>query len=333
MSHTKQRSLRGRTVAIIAAVVSVLLAILLVVNRQQVVDQLAVWQFHPSSEVKALADRSGMGDRGEFYFYASRPALETAEAFNQKCTRKEESTAILGCYAGGRIYIYNVEDKALDGIREVTAAHEMLHAAYDRLSKGEQERINALVEEEYAKLRTDSAFAERMAFYARTEPGQRDNELHSIIGTEVATINPELEVHYKAYFTDRSKVVAMHEKYASVFQELQQRSEDLSNRLTRLADQIEKSVSQYNTDVQQLNGDIESFNARASTGAFASEAAFQNERAALASRADTLEATRTDINAKTDEYTRLRDELISVAGQSDALNRSIDSSLAPAPSL
>lgn len=333
MSHTKQRSLRGHAAAIIAAVVSVLLALLLVVNRQQVIDQLTVWQFHPSSEIQALADRSGMGDRGEFYFYASQPTLESADAFNQKCTRQEESTAILGCYVGGRIYIYNVDDKTLDGIREVTAAHEMLHAAYERMSDGERSRINALVEDEYAKLRTDSKFAERMAFYDRTEPGQRDNELHSIIGTEVANVSPKLEVHYKAYFADRSKVVALHEKYASVFQELQQRSETLSNQLTQLTDQIEKAVSQYNADVQKLNGDIESFNQRANSGAFASEAAFQSERAALAIRADQLEATRSGVNAKIDEYNRLRDELISVAGQSDALNRSIDSTLAPAPSV
>lgn len=333
MSHTKQRSIRGHTTAIIAAVVSVLLALIIVVNRQQVVDQLTVWQYQPSTEIRSLAERSGMGDRGRFYFYASQPALETADAFNQKCTRKEESTAILGCYTGSNIYIYNVEDKTLDGIREVTAAHEMLHAAYDRLSEGERQRINVLVEEEYARLRADSKFAERMAFYERTEPGERDNELHSIIGTEIADIDPKLEVHYKAYFSDRAKVVALHEKYASVFEQLQRRSEDLSNQLTRLTDEIEKRVSQYNTDVAKLNGDIESFNSRANAGAFTSETAFQNERASLAIRAGALETVRTDINAKISEYNRLRDELITVAGESDALNKSIDSTLAPAPSV
>lgn len=333
MSHTKQRSVRGHTAAIIAAVVSVLLALLLIINRQQVVDQLTVLQYQPSSEIRSLADRSGMGDRGEFYFYASQPALETADVFNQKCTRKEESTAILGCYTGSRIYIYNVEDETLDGIREVTAAHEMLHAAYDRLSEGERQRINVLVEEEYAKLRADSRFAQRMAFYDRTEPGERDNELHSIIGTEIANIDPELEVHYKAYFSDRGKVVALHEKYASVFEQLQKRSEDLSSQLTRLTDEIEKAVSKYNADATQLNSDIASFNGRADAGAFPSEAAFQSERAALDARAADLEAMRADINAKISEHTRLRDELITVAGESDALNKSIDSTLAPAPSV
>jgi hypothetical protein len=333
MSHTKQRSLRGHVAAIIAAAVSVLLALLLFINRQQIVDQLTVWQFRPTGEVQALADRSGMGDRGRFYFYASQPSLEAADQFNQKCDRKEEATAILGCYTAGRIYIYNVTNEMLDGIREVTAAHEMLHAAYERMSDGERSRINALVEDEYAKLRADSAFSERMAFYDRTEPGQRDNELHSIIGTEVADVSPMLEVHYKAYFNDRSKVVALHDKYASVFEQLQQQADTLSSQLTQLTDRIEKATSQYNADVARLNQDIESFNARANSGAFVSEVAFQNERAVLTDRAAQLESARTSVNGMIDEYNRLRDELISVAGQSDALNRSIDSSLAPAPSV
>lgn len=333
MSHTKQRSLRGHAAAIIAAAVSVLLALLLVINRQQVVDQLTVWQFHPTSEIQTLADRSGMGDRGRFYFYASQPSLEGADQFNQKCDRKEEATAILGCYTAGRIYIYNVTNEMLDGIREVTAAHEMLHAAYERMSDGERSRINALVEDEYAKLRADSKFAERMAFYDRTEPGQRDNELHSIIGTEVADISPKLEVHYRAYFSDRSKVVALHEKYASVFEQLQNQADRLSNELTQLTDRIEKATAQYNADVERLNKDIESFNVRANSGAFVSEVAFQNERTALTDRAAQLESARTAVNGMIDEYNRLRDELISVAGQSDALNRSIDSSLVPAPSV
>ena len=37
-------------------------------------------------------------------------------------------TAVLGCYANREISIFNVTDQRLDGIREVTAAHEMLHA-------------------------------------------------------------------------------------------------------------------------------------------------------------------------------------------------------------
>lgn len=274
-----------------------------------------------------------MSDQGTFYFYASQPSLESSQDFNNKCGRKEQNTAILGCYDGQRIYIYDVTDRQLDGIREVTAAHEMLHAAYLRMSDGERARVDSLLEAEYATLKDNKDFAERMAFYARTEPGERDNELHSVIGTEVATLSPELEAHYKHYFDDRSKVVDLHTKYASVFADLQNRGDALSARLTSLGNSIEQQSTRYNADVAQLNSDIESFNRRASDGGFSSQAQFQAERSALVDRAAQLDGRRTAINNDVVAYNNVRQQLQAIASQSEALNRSIDSSLAPAPSI
>jgi hypothetical protein len=308
-------------------------ALVLLFNRQFVIDQISVWQYHPNSQVAALVDRTTMNKDGKFYFYASHPALEETQNFNKKCDRKEESTAILGCYTGRFIYIYNVTDTKLDGIREVTAAHEMLHAVYDRLSADEQTRLNVLLDAEYAKLKIDKKLAERMAFYARTEPGERENELHSVIGTEIAAISPELESHYKRYFTDRAQVVALHTKYESVFNDLQSRGESLSNQLTKLGDDIEASTVNYNRAVNQLNDDIMTFNTRANNGGFSSESEFNSTRNSLVTRASQLETQRLAINDMVKQYETLRQELLSIASQSEALNRSIDSSLAPAPSL
>jgi hypothetical protein len=228
-----------------------------------------------------------------------------------------------------------VTNPKLDGIREVTSAHEMLHAAYMRLSDEERSAVDTLVEAEYTKLSSNDEFAERMAFYARTEPGERDNELHSIIGTEVATISPELERHYARYFDDRSKVVALHTQYASVFASLQSRSNELSEQLTVLADTIEHNSDAYNVRVAQLNKDIASFNARANSGEFNTQAQFDAERAKLNARVVDLEQLRSTINSDRIAYNELREELLSIASESDALNRSIDSgsALAPSPSL
>lgn len=329
---TKRRS-QGHAASLVVLVICVAAAGLLFLNRQFVIDHLNVWQYRPSEEVALLASRSSMNEDGKFYFYASQPAIETAEKFNQECTRKEESTAILGCYNGRFIFIYNVTDARLDGIREVTAAHEMLHAAYDRLPGEEKARINTLLEAEYEKLKDDEEFAERMAFYARTEPGERANELHSIIGTEVATLPEALENYYKKYFDDRSKVVALHIKYAGVFAALQQRSQEISTQLTQLGNSIEAESVAYNSDIAQLNRDISAFNDKSTNGGFTSQAQFQVERNALLARARQLDGRRSSINAQIDTYNQLRSELESVASQSEALNRSINSSLAPAPSL
>ena len=333
MSDMKHCRGHGHLFGILATVVCVFAALLLFVNREYVVDQLSIWQYKPSSAVAVLADRSSMNDNGKFYFYASQPVIENTQSFNNDCQRKENSTAILGCYNGRYIYIYDVTDPRLDGIREVTAAHEMLHAVYGRFNGSQKQSVNKLLEQEYDKLKNDKQFAERMAFYARTEPGERDNELHSVIGTEIAHISPELEAHYKEYFSDRSKVVGLHTQYASVFANLQSRSDDLSKQLTALGDKIERESLTYNTDVNTLNRDIEDFNAKASSSGFSSQSEFQRARSALVDRANQLDAHRTTINDEIAQYESLRQELASIASQSEALNRSIDSSLAPAPSL
>lgn len=328
----KQNNSRGRAVGILA-LLSLVLALVLFLNRQFIADQITVWQYQPSSEMATFADRTGMNSGGKFAFYSSKPSLESSQDFNTKCDRKEVSTAILGCYNGHAIYIYNVTNQQLDGIREVTAAHEMLHAAYDRLPDSERDRVNQLVEAEYESLKNRPDFAERMAFYERTEPGERDNELHSIIGTEVKGISVDLEAHYKKYFSDRAKVVALHGKYVAVFTDLQSRSNELSSQLTTLGEQIKSQTQLYNNEVSSLNGAVQSFNARANSGSFSSEAAFNSERSALAARLDRLDTLRTQINTNVDSYNEIRSELITIASESDALNQSIDSTLAPAPSI
>lgn len=333
MSDTKPHRAAGYFTGLIAFFLCVAGAYLLLINRQAILDQLSVWQYQPTSDIVSFAERSGLNDTGKFYLYATHPSVLGATAFNKECDRKEQSTAILGCYNGRSIYIYNVPNKDLDGIREVTTTHEMLHAAYDRMDQTEKQKVDVLLEQEYAKLRDNKDFSERMAFYARTEPGERDNELHSVIGTEVASISPELEAHYAKYFSDRAKVVALHQKYATIFSDLQTRADTLSAQLTQLGDKIESESVTYNKSITQFNQDVSEFERRARSGAFSTQAELTKERNALLARADQLDASRQTINDEVSSYNSLRDQLMSISSQSEALNRSIDSSLAPAPSL
>jgi hypothetical protein len=333
MLDTKRFKSGGYIASVIVTLISVAITGLLLINRQYILDSISVWQYSPTTEITAFVERTSMSDTGEFLFFASQPSLEGTQAFNDKCSRVEKSTAILGCYDGRSIFVYDVPNPKLDGIREVTSAHEMLHAAYLRLNTTERKNVDKLVEAEYAKLSTDAKFAERMAFYARTEPGERDNELHSIIGTEVTSISPELEAHYKTYFDDRSKVVLLHAKYASIFATLQARGEELSAQLTAIAASIDKRTATYNSDVESLNADIAAFNERAGNGGFSTQAQFNAERSGLIAKASSLESLRASIGEDRKQYEALREELMSIASESEALNQSIDSSLAPAPSL
>jgi ethanolamine utilization protein EutA (predicted chaperonin) len=101
-------------------------------------------------------------------------------------------------------------------VEEVTAGHEMLHAAYDRLSPSEKERINGLLEDAYSRI-TDQRLRQNVASYESRDPSVVLNELHSILGTEVRNLPKDLETYYGRYFDDRGKVLTLAEAYASEF--------------------------------------------------------------------------------------------------------------------
>jgi hypothetical protein len=240
--------------------------------------------------------------------------------------------AILGCYDGQYIYIYNVTNTQLNGIRDVTAAYEMLHAAYKRLSQNDLADVNSLIEAEYNK-QNDPAIKQLVNFFAVSEPGQHDNELFSIIATQIPNISPRLETYYSRYFTDRQTVVSLYNKYIDVFKSLKTKADNLSTQIDNLLATITSLSSQYNTDAQQLKTDINSFNSRAQNGGFTSQSQFNSERAVLTGRATTLDATRATIQSDNANYQSMVAQYNSYATQSKKLYATINSTLVSSPSL
>ncbi|TAL15235.1 hypothetical protein EPN95_00470 [Patescibacteria group bacterium] len=317
------------TVAISAAVGWVIL------NRQFVLDQLNVWWFKPGSDVTNVITRAGMSDQGKFFYFASEPAIETAPQFNNDCQQQETGNAILGCYSGKRIYVYAVTNTQLDGIEEVTAAHETLHAIWDRMSDSDRASVGALLEAAFTKI-NDPTLNDRMAYYNRTEPGERLNELHSILGTEYANLGPALEAHYAKYFSDRSKVVALHTSYESVFDNLKKQSDALAAELDALKGTINANTKEYNAEAVSINNDAIALKASADSVDRTSASqvnAYNAKRQALLDRLNALDALRAEINSETDEYNAKVTEYNNIVTSTNNLNNSINSTLAPTPSV
>jgi len=309
------------------------MAAFLIIYRQRIMDQITVWQYTPTTEINSLVERSGMNDNGKFIFFASQPKLESTNNFNKECSKVENTTSILGCYNLSRIYIYNVTDSRLDGVREVTASHEMLHSAYTRLSHDEKIKLDKMLEAEYEKLKDNKDFSQLMSYYDRTEPGERDNELHSLIGTEISNMNPELETYYSKYFSDRQKIVALNAKYIGVFMVLKKSDDEITAKINDAYAAISKQKSDYSSAVSLLNSDIAQFNSQASSSYFSSQAQFNYQRSLLVTRSATLETMRQDINSGIANYDALIVEHNANATESQKLYNMIDSSLAPAPSV
>ena len=322
---TSKTSRVGSIIAFAVSIATVVLAGWLFVNRQFVLDQFTVWGYEPTASVQSLDNRVGFTDKGLFTFYATRPVVADSSEFNGKCPRQEAGSPILGCYTSDdRIYVFNISNQQLDGMKEVTAAHEMLHAVWMRKSADEQARLGALLTAAYEK-KASPELRERMAYYQRNEPDAITNELHSILGTEVADLGPELESYYAEYFKDRNAVLKLHDQYNAVYKGLYTRADQLYASMEALSKSIENRSKAYDTSVAQLSGEIGSFNNRANNGNFTSLAQFNSERAVLVQRSAQLEAERTAINNDIASYTAMYDEYQALASQIEVLNNSVDS--------
>ena len=139
-------SIVRRIFSVLTPIIVLSAAVFVMMNRQQIIDEITLWQYKPSVEIVAIADRVKMSDVGRKMFYVSNPQIKSANEFNEDCRRVEKGNAILGCYnpSSRDIYIYNVTNSELDGVKEVTAAHEMLHAAWERLGASEKSHLSEL---------------------------------------------------------------------------------------------------------------------------------------------------------------------------------------------
>lgn len=219
-------------------------------NRYNIYDWAKLRNYKPTAPITALATTSGMNNYGTKLFYVNDPQISDKTKFNAEC-RTTEQTIVLGCYTGTNIYVYKVDDPKLQGVEEVTAAHEMLHAAYQRLSSSEKSRIDGLLQAAYARVK-DKQLTDVMASYQKTEPGEQDNELHSILGTEYSNLGSELEDYYKKYFADRAKVVKLANDYKKVFEDISKQVEQYDADLSLRKSEINQRQSELASTAKQL---------------------------------------------------------------------------------
>ena len=316
--------------ALVSALLVIIFALLYIFYWPSLYDAILARQFQPNAQIAAINSRLKLTDQGTNLFYASVPTVQNQDQFNTSCESTERTTAMLGCYFKRHIYLYNVTNKDLDGAVEVAAAHEMLHAAYDRLNYFDRMSVDRMVQEQYEKIKDDPEIKSLMAYYNKAEPGSDINELHSIIGTTISSVSPELEAYYKRYFTDRSSIVALNAKYTAVFKEVESQSKALSAQIETEKDALKSDLTAYDVDRVQLETDIDSFNERAKNGGFSSQSALTAARNALLARTSALNARRLAINERVAAYNQTVAKLNALSVKVGELNKSMNGITTPA---
>ena len=295
-------------------------------NFQQIQDYFRAKNFKPSAKILQITEKIKPTDRAKQIFFATNPQVLSAEDFNKNCSRASEKTTILGCYKADEIFVFNVEDQDLTGVEEVTAAHELLHAVWFRLSREEKSKLSEELRAEYERLKTPELEA-TMAEYAKTQPGEHENELHSILGTEFSNLSSSLEEHYANFFKDRKEIAAMASNYKSKFKSLEHDAETLNEQLKALKTEIEAEVGDYKTKAELLNSRIDTFNSRAESGYYSSQNAFLADRNSIISQQKYLESYRAQINSKVEDFNSKTQELSKISSQIQRLYDSLNSKI------
>ncbi|HEX4774012.1 MAG TPA: hypothetical protein VH234_00650 [Candidatus Saccharimonadales bacterium] len=254
-----------------------------VANRQNLLDWWALRGYQAPAAITQLASQDTMTPYARKILYVNHPAIDSKTTFSGACPNNGgEQTIVLGCYHSNQagVFLLNVTDSRLNGVEQVTAAHEMLHAAYDRLSSSERQKVDAMLLDYYNHDLHDQRIRTTMDAYKKTEPHDVVNEMHSVFGTEIANLPPGLEQYYKRYFTNRSQVAAFAAQYQAEFTsrqtalaqddsqlsslkaQIDAQQADLKNKLNQINSLQTQLTSQRNTDSSAYNAAVPGFNAQ-----------------------------------------------------------------------
>ncbi len=322
----KTRKIRRYLWWIVFVVIAIIIFTTIILNRAWIYDLYRGISYQPTSEMVKIRNSLDLTSEGKFLFNASQPELSEREIFNEKCRNGgSEEIAVLGCYTENNIYVYNILDEELDGIRELTAAHELLHAVYARRSDGEKENLKSALLEVYRNYQ--SILKDDLNTYDESE---RMEELYVRAGTEVKKLPVILEKEYARVFKNQDTIVDFYEKYIRVFRKIETEMETLKSEMDEIEAEVTLKTQEYESRLEQLDADIVSFNSCAEVaGCFKSESEFYAKRNKLISEQSSLKALYQEISDLVDEYNEKVEQYNADIVYSEKLNKVINSSAKP----
>ena len=295
-------------------------------NRQWLEDWWRGKDYQPVGEMLQIRDSLGLTDRGDFLFKASMPKLAESDEFNAMCrTVEDEEIAVLGCYTDKNIYVYDIDSAELDGIKELTTAHELLHAVWDRMNEGERKDLASVLKQVY-----DSAGENLREELMTYDESQRQEELFVRAGTEIMNVPTELEKIYAEVFKDQDAVVAFYNKYIAVFRAMEAEMDALEGEMNTTSVEIESVSGEYERRMGQLNADVANFNACAEVaGCFKTNEEFYARRGELLAQQGELNAMYDRINQLIDKYNELVSKYNADVTKTNKLNQIMNSNSKP----
>jgi hypothetical protein len=276
--------------------------------------------YQAPAQIARLANTTTMTDRARRLFYVNNPTIESKKLALNLC-KSSEHTVVLGCYVVGKgIFLQDVTDPRLQGVMEVTAAHEMLHVAYQRMSLfDDRQKLNQQLRAALQQLQ-NPRIKQLIETYTEQDPDSVNTELHSILGTEVRDLSPELEQHYRKYFTNRSAIVALSERYESVFTALRDRAKEIDRQLKTRKSTMEQLVDRVKVESESIESDRLALQRSISVNP---EVNYQSQISSLNDRVQNYNQLVTQLREQTDTYNQMVNEHNSLSLQEKSLVESL----------
>ncbi len=237
---------------------AILVCLWMIGNQTNLQEWLDTNPHPPSADIERLAKATTMTRSAQRLFYRQDPTIEERREFWINCSKVPVKGVMLGCYTRrgrvGKISIQAVTEPKLNGIMEITAAHEMLHAAYDKLNEFERDRITPNLENAVSRVK-DSRLLKVLNQYKSDDRARYLNELHSHLGTELMDFaDPELDQYYKQYFIDRRKLVSFAVQSGAAVRQIDERAEVLKPEI----DRQEADLKARKVELDQVEAELKS---------------------------------------------------------------------------
>lgn len=319
---------RGRIALFVVLLLWAVLLALIIFERQAISDWWRLRSYQPTASVSQLAAQDTMTGYTKHLFYLNKPQLlSSVSSFRTYCPENED-TIVLGCYHPGEqgIYIYNVKDPSLQGVAQVTAAHEVLHAIYGRLSATDRAHVDDLLNNYYKHGMTNTRVKSEIQLYQKTEPHDVTDEMHSTFGTEIVDLPPALENYYKRYFSNRQAVVGYEQKYEAAFTSRQTVIQRDDQQLRALKQQIAGEETDLTNQLDQLKAardQLDSLLASGDSGTYNARVADYN------AKVNDYNAGVADLQKQIAQYNKLVAARNLVAGELTTLDKAVDTRLTP----
>jgi len=258
-----------KIVWLISLVIILVVLIFGYLNFDTLYDDILLLSYKPPATIATLASEDTMTNYAKTIFYINYPQLINISRFYIYCPNKDPSQSIvLGCYHGDEdgIYLLSVNDPTLYGLEQVTAAHEMLHGVYDRLSSSARNNLDNMLMNFYQHDLKNPIIRAQIAIYKKTEPGYVENEMNSTFGTECKNLPVGLNNYYRQFFTNRLEVVNYNDKYQYQLTSRENTVSSDDNQLSSWSSQINQITNTLNSDKNQLNSLNQTMNALQQAG-------------------------------------------------------------------